>query len=321
MDTSCLKKKTPIAHNILALVALNLLFFTGNSYPRRILDWIYEPASISATTVLLSALHLVYYALYFFVLILCFTESQPLFSGDSFRRAARPWERFHLDKLLILYAVQVVFDVFCGCVSLYMPDFFRDVCILLLWMIQYAILAEKRRSLFFRKRQLIITLVVLVAVLALKIGVSVALAGYCGTLDGGPFPAADYVCTQHEKCKMNAMFMQSVSDMVFDTVIGCVLVISHFRCGSSAENSLEPSEETCEKLDRHTRLRGIMAWWIRCWCIVALVFIMDGARVLICPHNQIWHLTIPAEFGLDGMAVTRVEGRFDEKIVFDMDYD
>ncbi|MBQ8747314.1 MAG: hypothetical protein IJZ08_05535 [Clostridia bacterium] len=319
-------KKQTISFNICMLVILNIVFWVSYSYPKYIVDWTSIVNVFSLSLLCESFLRLLFYGVYFSFLILAVTKNKTIFSQHIFRSDSTLQGRNFVGKLLALILVQVSFDLLCAIFEIVVPYGMRDVCVVLEWIIVYAVLVKGRLSFIKNKKAVIVASSVLIVALGIKICFSVAAFEECVVLNEKYLFTSPYL----RQFIQNTEFIQSIRDMLFDTVIGSTFIICH--AVSTAPRDSEESDHTYPHLQAHTRTRQGVIWCIRFFLLCVIVVVLCVVKFMIYPNNSIaeikrfsmyqTHNELDSSFYVGQKETTRIfrmDGRSSKRTVYQIE--
>ena len=250
--------------NILCLVLLNTVYFTCNTFPKHIVE-ISSPLSALAVV-----FNLIFYMISALFLIVAVNKNKNFFSGDVFPQGEKFLRKIQFKKILLICAVQVLFDIIVFVLSMPLNDaalYIYDVATVLSWIVIYSICATKEQNILRRNKGFIVA-IVLVAVTALSFyGNYEILKELSLAMDRYQFGSAQLQGTID-----NLDFMFSVKSFVLDTVVGLTLIVSHslFNRTDKVKEELRASKQI-----------------IRSLTLIVLALLAIGAKTLIFPYSCI----------------------------------
>ncbi len=273
------QEKYPALFNILTLMLLNVTFWECSSYPRHILDFINIGGRLTPDEVLAFLVNFLYHTIYFFCLIVFFTRGKSVFSSGIVKKGGPWYKRFPFGRLLGVLALQMVFDCIAGYWGDYLPLISQDVCTVLWWGLAYGILVGKGNSFFKNKKLLLAAGAVFAVLLGVKAGISAEILDVCQAAELKWELNSPYL----RQFGLNAVFMQSILDLLFDTLLGGVLLFAHGRCLPNSTDKADEYKNTAS----YTRVRERTITVIRFIALCFVAMAMCFCKLLICPDDYL----------------------------------
>ena len=278
-----MRKSKQIFLNILTICLLNGAFWVCNSYPKQILtsSWIG------------SALNLLFFIAYFFVLIIIFCKNKSIFSKNIFDVTQSFGKRFHLKKLFILVAIQLLFLMVPISTFGAWGFIIADASILLNWVLIYIILHSKGEGICVKKNLFLVFIILLALIL------SVCLAGDIGIITKYLHLSDKYEITSSYawNLKQNLNFIHSHISMILDCSIGVILIIFHTLGTKSDEEASESNTHN-----------STPAFLLRIFILLISSSLLLGVRMIIYPVSYL----ISGEIYTIGQSSDYCENEFHE---------
>lgn len=217
-------------YNIIALISFNFLYWNWSPYQKHIIDFSGSDFSLSSI-----AVNAVYFFLFFFFLSVFASRGKALFSSGIFEYGVPVWKKLCLDRIAVLFAVQIVVDLIyfkCSTITGVYIGFFNNALSLLNWLLIYKILTFKRieSSLNKTSKTLVFSSIVLVLVVFFFINYSTA-AELCLLLQ--KYNLSDLAAAEKISSIQNLSFINTLTGLIFDTLIGSIVIIMFvINCGT-----------------------------------------------------------------------------------------
>lgn len=317
------QEKYPALFNFFTLILLNVTFWKCSSYPRHILDYINIGGRWMPDEVLALLLNLFYHTIYFFCLLVFFNRGKSVFSLGIFKKDGPWYIRFPFGRLIALLAIQIVFDCVAGYWGDYLPLVSRDVCTVLWWGLVYCVLVGKGNSFFKNKKLLLATVAVFAVVLGVKIGISTEALANCKAIESKLEADSPYLM----QFGLNTVFIQSIWDLLFDTLLGGVLLYAHGRCLPYSIDKADVYKSSAA----YARTREGTITVIRFIALCGVAMAMCFCKLLFCPDNYQRIVEVGAgahtRYTMDGSfyegndqqwTVYRMDGRYSKDKVLDV---
>ncbi len=263
-------RKSEIAFlNIVGILLFYFVFWCGNTAcTAHILEF---ESLLSVGKVLFN---LVYYILFFWFLTVCFTENNFIFykTADA-SPFATFFERFHVQKILLLFAVQIVFDL----LRIFFIEFaqeysfiWQDIFVAIRWGLFYIILQYRAEESFLKKRKLIL---IVAAVVLLMLGVSVCVN--LKELAELHFweKRFDPESQNYLRLFENFQFERASGNLVLEACIGVIFCVFHMASIDESKNY------PIKKMDFFFKIP------MRSYFLIVIGVLMTGIRYFIFPYD------------------------------------
>ena len=323
MGKEKVQEKYPALFNFITFTLLNVTFWECSSYPRHILDFINIGGRLTPDEVLAFLVNFLYHTIYFFCLIVFFTRGKSVFSSGIVKKGGPWYKRFPFGRLLGLLALQMVFDCVAGYWGDYLPLISQDVCTVLWWIIVYWILVGRSRSLLSHKPLLFTVVGIFAVLLGIKAGISAEILDVCKAAELKWELDSPYL----RQFGLNAVFMQSILDLLFDTLLGGVLLFAHGRC---LPHSVDKADEY-KSSAAYARTREGTITVIRFIALCGVAMSMCFCKLLISPDDYLRIVKVGAgahtRYTMDGSfyegndlqwTAYRMDGRYSKLKVLDV---
>jgi hypothetical protein len=259
-------KKSQIAENLIFILALNTSMFFTKYYQQRI------SGTHSAWDIVFDLLFIFIQALFF---VIVFAQNKSLLSEGAFKLNGEISKRVLIFKYILIIVFKCALDA--GIIfSANLPATYKYIVIDLLslayWLIAYAILVNKKATLWKNKRNGLIVLSIIVLSFGIGLCYDLNLANQTNLLNAKYMAESSYLV---RACK-NIDFLSSVKTFILDTAVICSLVIFHARC--------TPKTEEIQSTD--TLKNGIQAF-VRCDIILALILILSFTKMGFDPNGAL----------------------------------
>ena len=325
MGKEKVQEKYPALFNFITFTLLNVTFWECSSYPRHILDFINIGGRLTPDEVLAFLVNFLYHTIYFFCLIVFFTRGKSVFSSGIVKKGGPWYKRFPFGRLLGLLALQMVFDCVAGYWGDYLPLISQDVCTVLWWGLVYWILVGRSRSLLSHKPLLFTVVGIFSVVLGVKIGISAETLANCKAIESKLETDSPYLM----QFGLNTVFIQSIWDLLFDTILGGVLLYFHGRC---LPHSVDKADEY-KSSAAYARTREGTITVIRFIALCGVAMSMCFCKLLISPDDYLRIVEVGAgahtRYTMDGSfyegkeqqwTAYRMDGRHSKTKVLDVVY-
>ena len=323
MGKEKVQEKYPALFNFLTLVLLHATFWKCSSYPRHLLDYISIGGRLTSDEILAFLVNFLYHTIYFFCLIVFFTRGKSVFSSEIVKKGGPWYKRFPFGRLLGLLALQMVFDCVAGYWGDYLPLISRDVCTVLWWIIVYWILVGRSRSLLKQKTLLFTVVGIFAVLLGIKAGISAEILDVCKAAELKWELDSPYL----RQFGLNAVFMQSILDLLFDTLLGGVLLYAHGRCLPNSTDKADEYKNSASYTRARERAITVIRFLTLCFVAVAMCL----GKLLICPDDYLRIVEVGAgshtRYTMDGSfyegndqqwTAYRMDGRYSKLKVLDV---
>ena len=247
--------------NICTLILLHIMFSMCNVYPRHILE--FEANAPEIFSLISIFLNLIFFIAYDYFLILVFSRNESLFCKKF-------WDKSAAKKIPFVIFIQLAFDGLCMASNLLAVPWsyiIVDLSVLLQWVAIYVVLTYKNDS-FSKNRK---TLFAVFCTVVLITG--------CGFIfDSIIFSEYSAILPKYEAespvliaFRTNAMFWFRIKLLVFDSLLGMVLMFAHIK------NISVDEQENSRK--------SVIA--LRVVLLIVAAFILTMCRNAFWPYNAI----------------------------------
>ncbi len=269
--------------NCFILILFNVVFFVCNFYPKHIFE-ISSPLFVFSI-----ALNIVFYIAFFCFLSIVFKRNKTPFSNNVFSPLETFSERLCIKPILMLLATQIIFDIVYIVLSQTIKQYciyFADIFTLAQWIIIYCVFTKKQKNIFNNKKSIVITAIILFSLLIFSIYGDI-LINKSFVEYSNKYAADSSLLLTATK---NLDFIFQLKNLVFDILIGVVLLLSH---------SLFLKEKSA------TEDKRIVKTIIRFLVCIFVAILLVLLKALIMPYNSL------SGFDIKGDNTTLYEDRND----------
>ena len=226
-----MSKKQETAFNAYTLMLLNLIFWICGNTPRKIVNFD-DVGSVASYIV-----HLLYFALFAFFVVIAFTKDKTVFSKKVFDKNLSVAKRWEFGKWITLILLQIGFDCAVALLSsivVFWKYISIDIFILLYWFSLYFVCTGKQH---LKKENIKIFISEFCIVIGLTVGSLLMtrsmIADYIGLI-----PKYQSDSPVLSAVKSNAEFLYGIKTALVDTIIGISLLVMN-RVLAKDENKTE----------------------------------------------------------------------------------
>ena len=278
-----MSKSKKITLNIITVTLFSVLFWVCNDYPKHILE-------TSRLFSLANILRFLYYILFFFVLSLIFTKNKTLFCKQLINPFEPVIKRFNILKISVLIAVQILIDVLKNVLSGALRPYtyvVNSICVLLMWIVIYLVLADKEKNIFKNKKVLIISLSLIIISFLAFLTFDIFSVNHYFDIFSKYEANSDF--SSYELIRLN--FLHEVRMVAFDIIIGIILAVSHTLVATEQE------DEKGKKAQFVIRIAVLL---------FAILVVPYALKFLICPESQLLCLPLKSSNSIK----YKLEGEF-----------
>lgn len=255
--------------SVLLINILNIIYWICNYYPRHIFE-----VSFSVFGTILNVL---YFIVYFYLLIVIFTQGRiPLFEEKNhyFETAAK---RFHIKEFLILFGFQAVLEILSNIfalISLPWHPIASDLLTVIGWIAIYLFLTANIKKIKPSKTKLLVFSLLIALVVGASIFFDIQMAKEY-IIASNKYTPLSPVMTQFYK---NQQFWGGIKSLILDCVIASLLLVYHL--------SNQPA--SAREKERH----DVPAFILQIGILLVAVFAVYGLKLIIYPDSTIKDFTL-----------------------------
>lgn len=273
--------------SLFGIIAMNILYFIWEPYPKGILSPVTENNTASDIVT-----NCIFYFMFFFCLIII---SKSI--GNYFFEVSSAFNGFSFLILLMMFGVQLAFDIIRILGNKYLTDYYQiisDVCTVLTWCVVWMILIHfsgntikiKEKS---TKHTLIITAILLATATAIVIILDCNDIAAFKNLSGKYLFTKDMLDLNSNSSnilksiittKMNINFVYQFRNAVFDTVIGGILITTFYVLKQRDNAFSQVVEDTSE-----FHIKPAITLIVRIILVFVSAFLICILKAFIAPHS------------------------------------